>query len=302
MKIKTRRYYIYYMLKMGIFLARFIPRDAGIVIADFAGRVVFRVLEKFRNIAISNLNQAFSSDHQRNRLIARDVFRNLAKTGVDWIKLSSFSGEDIDGLVTEISGGEYLDRVLSEGRGAILLASHFGNWELLSFYLSVKGYKGCVVAKRIYFYKYDKFITRLRNRFGVNVVYRDESPKRLLKTLKRNEILGMLADQDVDSVEGIFVDFFGKPTYTPTAPAKLKMSSGAGLIPVFTIRKPDNTYKIVMEEPLALSLSGNREKDVKLYTQAWTDVLERYIRQYPEQWAWIHRRWKTKPHQSGDGK
>jgi len=302
MKIKTRRYYIYYMLKMGIFLIRFIPRRAGIVIADSVGRVVFKVLGRFRNIAISNLNEAFSSDHQRNRLIARDVFRNLAKTSVDWIKLTSFSSEDIDGLITEISGGEYLEQVLSEGRGVIMLAAHFGNWELIPIYLRVKGHEGCVVAKRIYFYKYDKFITRLRNRFGVNVVYRDESPKRLLGTLKRNEILGILADQDVDSVEGIFVDFFGRPTYTPTAPAKLKMASGAGLIPAFMIRKSDNTYKMVLEEPIALSLSGNREEDVKRYTQAWTDVLERYIRQYPEQWVWIHQRWKTKPHQTGDRK
>ncbi len=294
MKIKTRRYYIYYITKILFFLIGLVPRSVSLVIADLLGKMAFIFLGKFRRIALSNLNDVFSDDHQRNARIARDVFRNLAKNGADWIKLTSFSEKDVKDLVTEAYGFEYLDEVLAKGKGAIVLGSHFGNWELLSIYVKVRGHEGAVIGRRMYFHKYDKFVTRLRTRFGAGLIYRDESPKKILRILKKGQVLGMLADQDVSSVEGVFVDFFGKPAYTPTAPVKLGMATGAGLVPAFMIRKPDNTYKMIIEKPISLLPGEDKEEDVRRYTQLWTDVLEKYVREYPEQWVWLHSRWKTK--------
>ncbi len=263
------------------------------VLADLMGRISFVFVDKHRDTAIGNLNAVFSDDPKKCEKIARDVFRNLAKSTVDWIRLARYSRQDLLGLVTEAEGMEHLDKVLAKGKGVVALGSHFGNWELFPLYLRVLGYKGAVVARRLYFYKYDKFITRLRNRFGVQVIYRDESPKRFLRVLRDGGILGIIADQDVDSIEGVFVDFFGRPAYTPTAPVKLAMAAGTDIVPGFMVRKPDNTYKLVLEEPIELLPSGDKQEDIKRYTQAWTDVLEKYIRKYPDQWVWVHKRWKT---------
>jgi len=294
MKIKTRRYYIYHTARILFFLLRLIPRKVSLVIADFLALAAFRVLTKHREVTISNLNEVFDGDRRKSIRIAKEVFKHLAKTGVDWIKLTSLNKNDIDSLVTEVHGIEHLDKAVAEGKGVILLASHFGNWELLSIYLYGKGYKGAIVARRIYFHKYDDFLTKLRGRFGAHVIYRDESPKKVLRVLKKGQILGVLADQDVDSVDGVFVDFFGKPAYTPTAPVKLGMATGASLVPAFMIREKDNTYKLVLEEAISVSSGENVQEDVKRYTQAWTEVLERYIKQYPEQWVWVHPRWKSR--------
>jgi len=294
MKIKTRRYYIYYAAKVLLFVIRLLPRSVSLFIADILGRLSFMLVGKYRRVAISNLDEVFSHDHEKNVRIARDVFRNLAKNGADWIKLTSLSKKEIASLVTESTGFQHVDKALAEGKGVIVLGSHFGNWELLLAYFIVKGYKGAVVGRRIYFHKYDKFITRLRNRFGTFVIYRDESPKKVLKVLKEGYVLGILADQDVGSLEGVFVDFFERSAYTPTAPVKLAMTTGASIIPAFMLRRRDNTYKMILEEPIKVDAGGDKEEKIKKYTQAWTQVLEKYVRDYPEQWVWLHSRWKTK--------
>ncbi len=294
MKIKTRRYYIYYALKLFLYISRLIPRNISLFIADLLGKAAFMLLGKYRNIAISNLDSVFEGRHEENVKLARDVFRNMAMIGVDWLKLMSMDKKDVIGLVTETSGLENLDRALEGGKGVIVMVSHFGNWELLSAYTHSMGYRGTIIAKRIYFHKYDQMIVGIRKRFGANLVYRDESPKKMFRALKDGQILGMLADQDVESVEGVFVKFFGKDAYTPTGPVKIGMIAGVDILPAFMIRKADNTYKFVVEKPIVLSREGDKEDNVRKYTQEWTDVLERYVKEYPDQWVWIHNRWKTK--------
>ncbi|MGB2600271.1 MAG: lysophospholipid acyltransferase family protein [Candidatus Omnitrophota bacterium] len=293
MKIKTRRYYFYYLLKTLFFALSFIPLKISLAIADFLGKTAFSLVGKYRNVAISNLDEVFSPDHKSNTRIARGVFANFAKNGAEWIKLSTIDQMDLGEIVTEDEGLEYLDDVLSGGKGAVVLGFHFGNWELLGFYLRYKGYPGALVARRLYFYKYDKFITKMRQRFDAPVIYRDESPKKMLKVLKGGGILGIVPDQDVENVDGVFVDFFGKKAHTPTAPVKLAMAAKTQLVPVFVIRKKDNTHKLVVEKPIDVLKGDGSEEDVKRYTQAWTSLLEKYVREYPEQWAWVHKRWKT---------
>ncbi|MGB2879454.1 MAG: lysophospholipid acyltransferase family protein [Candidatus Omnitrophota bacterium] len=293
MKIKYRRYYVYYLLKILFFFMSFIPLKVSLAMADFFGKAGFAFIRKYREIAISNLDEVFSDDHEANVKIARKVFSNFAKNGAEWIKLYSMKPEDLDDIVTENEGLEYLDSVLAEGKGALVLGFHFGNWELLGVYLRRKGYPGKLVGRRIYFHKYDKFITRMRHRFDAKVIYRDESPRKMLKVLKDGSILGIVPDQDVESVDGVFVDFFGKPAFTPVAPVKLAMAARTKIVPVFVVRKKDDTHKLVVEKPIDVTAGSGTEEDVKKYTQAWTGLLEKYVREYPEQWVWVHRRWKT---------
>jgi len=293
MKIKYRRYYIYYCLKTLIFLISRIPRSISLFIAGSLGRAGFFALKKYREIALSNLDMVYGTSREENLNITKNMFINLAKNGADWIKMFHVGRDYIRGLVTEVDGIQNLDQAIAKGNGVILLASHFGNWELLSIYLHVIGYSGVVLAKELYFYKYEKIISSMRKKFGTNVLYRDRSPKDILKVLKTGGILGILADQDIDDVEGVFVDFFGRPAYTPVAPVRLGLRTSASLVPAFMIRKKDETYKLVLHEPFELVPGDSRADDIKKYTQKWTNVLEQYVRRYPEQWVWLHSRWKT---------
>jgi len=294
MKIKTRRYYIYYFAKIGVFLLGIIPLNVSLFISECMGKVAFRILKKYRNITIENLNNVFGKNPNFNvQKTAEKVFINLAKNGAEWIKFPGLNEKNISDLVKEFSGEEHLKEANRNGKGTIIMAFHFGNWELLNLYLTIKGYGGIVIARRLYFHKYDKMIARIRKRPGINLIYRDESPKKILKHLKDGGILGVLADQDVDSVEGIYVDFFGKSAYTPVAPVKLGLTTGASLLPCFVVRDTDNKFKIIVEKPIILNRTENKEEDIKKYTVSWTRVLEEYVKKYPDQWVWVHKRWKT---------
>jgi Kdo2-lipid IVA lauroyltransferase/acyltransferase len=294
MKIKTRRYYIYYLLKVLFFIISCIPLRVSLFIADMLGKAAFRVVVKYRRTAVENLDSVFEGDHGANVLLAEKVFRNIAKNGAEWIKLSSSGPEALDRIVVGIKGREHLDEALAGGRGVIMFGAHFGNWELLALYLRRLGYNGAVVGRRIYFHKYDKLITGMRGKFGVEVIYRDESPRKMLRVLRDGGILGIVPDQDVDSVDGVFVDFLGRPAYTPTAPVKLAAAAGASLMPGFVVRRKDGRHEVVVGRPVEIPEAGD-EPAVERSTQAWTRVLEGFVREYPEQWVWLHKRWKTRP-------
>ena len=188
---------------------------------------------------------------------------------------------------------ERLDKAYEKGKGIIVLTAHFGSWELMAAALRENNCPGVTIGRRIYFKKYDDFLNRLRKSRDVEVIYRDESPRKMLKTLKKNWIVGIVADQDVDSVDGVFVNFFGQAAYTPTGPVALAKASGAVLLPVFIIRE-GSRHTIAIDEPIELRDTGDKEADLIYNTQKWSDVVESYIRRYPDQWVWMHRRWKTK--------
>ncbi|MEA3489730.1 MAG: lysophospholipid acyltransferase family protein [Candidatus Omnitrophota bacterium] len=295
MKIKFRRYYFYYLLKTLFFILSAVPLKVSLVVADILGKAAFRVVPKYRNIAVNNLDSVFSEDHGVNVRIAEGVFKNLARNGAEWIKLSRLDPGKIGNMVTEIHGTEHLDDVLSKGRGCVVLTFHFGNWELMGIYLRFLGYDGAVIVRRIYFSKYDKLIARMRRRFKVMGIYRDDSPKKMLKELKKGNVLGIVPDQDISGLDGVFVDFFGKKAYTPAAPVKLAMAAKTDIVPAFVIREKDGTHKIVIGEPLGVPQGTGTEEDLMRYTRMWTKVLEDHVRKYPEQWVWIHSRWKTRP-------
>lgn len=293
MRYKYRRYFLYYLGRVFAFFVYLLPIGVGVRIAAFLGGCAYLALPKYRNMAIANLRRAFGSEKspQEIRKIARGVFVNLAKSACEVVNFPKINEKNIDRFL-KIEGVEHVDRSFAAGKGTIVLASHFGNWELLGMAFRVKGYPGVTIGRKIYFYKYDNFLNKLRKSHDVNVIYRDDSPRKMLKTLKDNWILGIVADQDVDSVEGVFVNFFGIPAYTPAGPAVLARVSGAAMIPCFVIRQKRG-HLLKIEKPVELVDTGNKEADVVTNTQRWSNIVESYIRKYPEQWVWMHRRWKT---------
>jgi KDO2-lipid IV(A) lauroyltransferase len=294
MKFKFRRYYLYYLGRTFVSLIYLIPLKISLYIAVIAGRIAFWALPVYRNIAIDNLRSAFGSNKTEGeiRAIAKKVFENLARNAIEMVNFPKINEQNFRKFVS-LERREILDKAFARGRGVIIITAHFGNWELLAAGFRLEGYPGVTIGRRIYFDRYDRYLNYLRKTHDVNVIYRDESPRKMLKILKENKILGIVADQDVDSVDGVFVDFFGRPAYTPAGPAALAAATGAALIPAMIVRKNDHHY-LMLEEPIELADTGDKEKDLTENTKRWSAVIESYIRRYPEQWVWMHRRWKTK--------
>ncbi len=225
--------------------------------------------------------------------LARRCFHNMGKNLMEFMQLPGTSPEQIHRLVT-FEGREHIDRALAQGEGAIILTAHFGNWELLGASILANGYTIRGITRQLRSKRLDAIVSTYREKVGWQGIDRDRSVREALRCLRRNELIAILADVDTRT-QGIFVDFFGRPAYTPYGPVALALKTGAAILPTFIIRQPDDSHRAVVEAPLSLQQSGDKEQDLLVNTQRFTKVIESYIRRYPEQWIWMHERWKTKP-------
>ena len=293
MKTKPYRIVFYYLLILIRGFFNLFPYQVGVWVGRLLGFVVFYLLRKERNKMIGNLKLAFGDQKSGRELrrIAREVFENYgmiaAETQLVHKIIPCFD------RWADIEGKEILDLALKNGHGAIGLIAHFGNWELMGGYLATKGYPMVAVARKIYYEKYNQLLTQVREKLSVKTIDRDQSPRQMLQALKNNAVLVIAADQDVESLDGVFANFFGRPAYTPIAPVRFSMATGAPIIPAFIIREGFR-HRIIIEKPIELTFTGNKELDLAVNTQKWVTIQENYIRRYPNQWVWNHKRWKTK--------
>ncbi len=271
-----------------------LPDPVARSVGSLLGRAAGRLLVGQRRLVEAHLAQALSgvlSPNQR-RAVARRVFINLGRTAAEWLRFPHWSRAHLQRLV-RAEGVDHVRQALAEGRGAIVVSGHFGNWEMGPAYFAGLGFEGAVLARRLRYPEYEEFLYEARRRHGVPTLARG-SLKEVAEVLRRNHLIGMLPDQDVDSLEGIFVDFFGRPAYTPVGPAALSVVTGAPIIPCFVIREP-NGFRLVVEPALRAPSGVSRTESIRRLTEAWSRVVEGYIRRYPDQWVWMHRRWKTRP-------
>lgn len=285
--------YLGALLLLGV--ARLLPARALYAVSEFAGRCAFRLLGRERRKTLDNLAAAYggAKGPAERRRIGRELFVNLGRNMAELALYHRLDAPRLRGLI-RMEGREIVDRELAKGKGIIVITGHLGNWELIPAFFAALGYRGGVVARRVYYEKYERLLSRLRASKGFKVFYRDESPREILKTLRSNGVVGILADQDVRKLDGVFVDFFGRPAYTPTAPVLIAMKSGAPLVPARIIRE-GRAHRIVVDEPIPMLRTGDRAADILRNTEAWSRVIERYVREHPEQWVWMHRRWRTRP-------
>lgn len=273
----------------------FLPYAWGFSFGGTVGKFCFVVLKKERQRTLTHLKAAFGSEKSDAELqaIAKGVFEHYGKTLAEWALIEKLIHR-LDYYVRS-EGLQHYDETLAKGKGGVIVLAHFGNWELGGGYTSLKGYPATAIARKLYYNLYNDLLMWLRHKFKVHVIYRDESPRHILAALKKNRFVGIAADQDVDRVDGVFVEFFGKPAYTPSAPARLAMTTGAALIPAFIVREGRNGmfHRVIVEKPIELTDTGNKDEDLRVNTQKWVDIQEAYIRRYPEQWVWNHRRWKS---------
>jgi len=292
-KYRFRRRILYTLLLVVDRLFFIIPYKIGIKAGGACGRIIYRFLPRYSKLVKEHLRMAFGSymPDMQIKAVAESVFANMGMGLVEIFNLPKIQ-KDFDSIIS-VEGIDRIDNALAKGKGAIALSAHLGAWELIAMYFAYKGYSSNIVARPIYYEKFNEWLAGIRRGMGVNVVYRTDSPLKLLRILKKGQLLGIVADQDIDSIEGVFVDFFGKKAYTPTAPVKLSHISGAPIIPIFIVRE-GKRHKIFVDKPIYID-DSSRPDWVVFYTQKWSDIVESYIRRYPQQWVWMHRRWKTVP-------
>ncbi len=252
---------------------------------------------KQKKIALESLNTAFGQEKTRQEIerIARDCFIYMAKSAVELMFF--FDKPHMLKVKVDIQGRQNLDAALARGRGVVLVSAHFGNFPLLLGRLAVDGYKTCGIMRPMHDARVEKIFFEKREKYGVRTIYsqpRNECVNNTISALRNNELIFIPIDQNFGT-GGVFVNFFGKKAATATGPVVLAQRTKAALIPCFIIRQPGDRHKIIFEPELELKEGKNPQDTVLVNIQRLTDIIEAYIRKYPAEWGWIHRRWKSKP-------
>ncbi|MFN2578049.1 MAG: lysophospholipid acyltransferase family protein [Pyrinomonadaceae bacterium] len=253
----------------------------------FAGRLR-RTGERNLEIAFPEL----SAGERRLRL--RHAFGNLGRL------LGAFShfGEDSERLreLVVCEGLDHLQNAQAAGGGVILFTGHVGAWELSSFALSLFGHPLSFLVRRMDNPKIEAIVDRARTHLGNRTIDKRSAAREMLGTLQGGGTLGILVDLNTLDREGIFVDFFGRAASTTFLVAKLALRTGAAVLPVFAPWDHErDCFLLKVDAPLSIERTGNEEADVRCLTQQYTGIVENYVRRYPDQWLWIHRRWQTRP-------
>jgi KDO2-lipid IV(A) lauroyltransferase len=279
-------------------MAATLPLRFNWKLAEFLGRVWFQVDKRHREIALNNLKIAWGDELSENktRIIARTNFIHLARVLLELPYLRKLNSDKLDGFVT-FHGIEHFKNALQKGRGVLLLASHFGNWELMALAFSLRYSPINIVVRPLDNPFLDKLITKIRTRGGNQLIPKKGSVKKMLSLLAAGEVVALLLDQNPAWYEGVFVPFFNEIACTNKALGTIALRTGAPVIPAFNVRQPDGSYRIFGEQEVVLARSGDTTRDVEENTAKFNKIIETYVRRYPEQWFWVHQRWKTRPYQ-----
>ncbi len=295
-KKRIKNWFLFRLITTTISLLNFLPRSSAISMGSSLGRLSYLLIWDARRRTLSNLSLAFGKelDETKLRKLARRVFENVGRNVADAVRLKKMRREDIE-KITEIEGLEHFDKAYGTEKGVIGFTGHISNFELLAAYFSLRGYKVSVVGREVYDLRLDRLLVENRESAGIENIPTSAGVKPVLKALRAGRVLGVLADQDSSRVRGIFVDFFGRPARTPVGPALLAYKTGSPIVPMAIVRTDKNRYKILVKPPVELTFSQDKEKDITDLIQKCTKVLESIIREYPDQWLWMHDRWKSKP-------
>lgn len=273
-----------------------LPRSLARAFGIGIGWIVYRLHIRLRQVGMRNLALVFPGKSARERArILRGVFTSLGRQLADVCQFPRYKPENIEEIVV-YDGFENYERARARGKGVLFLTAHFGAWELSAFTHSMHGHWMHIVMRPMDNVYLDRMITHYRTRYGNKTVDKNDFVRGLLSAMKANEVVGILMDTNMTPPQGIFVDFFGIPACTASGLARIALRTDAAVVPGFTIWDPAlGKYRLRFDPAVELVRTGQLEADIKANTQRFTKIIEDYVRKYPEQWLWVHRRWKTRP-------
>jgi len=274
-----------------------LPLEIAVGLGGLLGWFAGAVLRIRRGIVEENLARAFPNESAAwRRRVAIDSYRHLGREGVITFRLGDATAEEVRGMI-EIEGLDDFREAFEQEKGIVLVTGHIGNWEIGSASLAAHGFPIEAVAHRQKNRRFDDDLRETRGRLGMQIIPRDEAPRRGLRALRQHRVLGLVADQNVSSA-GIFVDFFGVPASSARGPAVFALRTGAPLWLGAAVRSGVGSpryHGFVRPLNVEIDEDGDPEENVLRMTRAIAAGLEETIRSAPEQYFWLHRRWKTRP-------
>ncbi len=273
-----------------------LPRPLAHGVGMLLGKVVYLVHPRLRRVGMRNLQLAFPEMSKAERKnILRGVYRSLGRLLAEFCLFPYYTLENAS-QVAVYQGFENFEAAEQRGKGVLFLTGHFGGWEVGSFFHSLMGHPMHIVVRPLDNPYVDAFVTRYRTLHGNTVIGKQGFARGLLAAMRRNQTVGILMDTNMTPPQGVFVDFFGIPACTASGLARVALHTGAAVVPAFTIWDPVlRKYRVEFERAIELVHTGDEEADAVSNTALFNKVFERYVRQYPDQWLWVHRRWKTRP-------
>src|ERR1700740_2597007 len=265
-------------------------------LAAGATRVLLFLMPKLRKTAEVNLKLAFPEwTQEQRRAIMGQMTRNLGWMAAEFAGFPQYRRKNIRQWVV-LDGHENFLAGQSRGKGVLYLTGHIGAWELSSYAHALYGFPLHYMARPLDNPRVDALINRYRCLSGNQPIFKNESARTLLKILHGSGTVGILADQNTMPQEGVFVEFFGKTACTTTGIARLALHTEAAVVPGYAYWDDGiGKYRLRFEPAVELIRTGDTERDVLVNTQKFAKVIEEIIRKYPEQWVWVHARWKTRP-------
>jgi Kdo2-lipid IVA lauroyltransferase/acyltransferase len=284
--------WVWVVLKVVGAMPRSLARATGAMVA----RVLLAVTPKLRKTAEFNLRLAFPewSDERRTETI-RGMTRSLGWMAAEFARMAGYTRQNIEDVIV-LDGHENFLEGQRRGKGVLFLTAHIGAWELSSYAHALYGYPLHYMARPLDNGRLDRLVNRYRGLSGNAPIFKNESARAMLKILKGAGTVGILADQNTMQQEGVFVDFFRTPACTTAGLARVALHTGAAVVPGYAVWDAGlGKYRLRFEPPMDLVRTGDADRDIVENTQRFAKVTEEIIRKYPEQWVWVHARWKTRP-------
>jgi KDO2-lipid IV(A) lauroyltransferase len=280
----------YYIYCFGQFLALTFPIRAIYFLASFLAQVYYILAFRDRRFVKANLRVIFpEKSNQQLRKISRMVFRNFAKYLVDFFRFEKLNLQYIDKNI-KLENLHYFDDALAKGKGVVILTAHLGNWELGGVVIAQLGYPFWAVALPHKNKKVNAFFDAQRNIKGVKVIAMGKAIRSCITEIRNNHMVALVGDRDF-SEKGILIDFFDKPTHFPEGPAALSLMTGASIVPGFMLRNPDDSFTLRIEKPIEFTPTGDKIKDLADLIGIYKNIIQDYIRKYPEQWYVFRKFW-----------
>jgi len=273
-----------------------LPRAVALQMAALLVWIAYPLLVRLRRVGLQNLQGSLPElSHREHRRILRGVFRSLGRQLVEFCRMARYTPENTQGRIRTQGLENYL-AAQARGKGVLVLTGHLGAWELSSFYHSLMGYPMGLVIRRLDNRLLDQYVNDRRCMHGNSVLHKDDFGRGLPKAMRHGETFGILMDTNMTPPQGEFVQFFGQQACTATGLAHIARKTGAAVLPGFMLwEESEHRYVLHFGPPLDLPKTDKVSDDILQATQICTSAIESWIRRYPDQWLWIHRRWKTRP-------
>jgi len=284
--------FVWLIVKFIGMLPRPLARAVGIAI----GRMVYWLHGRLRRVGMRNLAIAFPEKSRRERKkILRGVFTSLGRQLAEICLLPKYTLENVNKVMV-YDGFENYERAFARGKGVLFLTGHLGGWELSAVVHSMHGHPMHVVMRPMDNVYLDRLIRRYRTLHGNTTFDKDDFVRGLISAMKKGEVVGILMDTNMTLTQGVFVDFFGVPACTASGLARIALRTDAAVLPSFAVWDSKlRKYRLRFEPPAQLIRTGDDEADAVANTALFTKLIEDIVRRYPDQWLWVHRRWKTRP-------